>query len=294
MGLTPMKIDHESLIGTFEQKRELVRGFNLMDDDFFAVVMQDEKAFEVMLRILTQRDDLHVIKVRTQYNLRNLVGHSVVLDGFAEDSQGKLYNIEVQVENNDYHPKRVRYYQSNIDISMLEKGKKYSELPDVYLIFISAFDLFKLGRNTYSIKRMIDNSEVEVSNGVHELYFNSAVKDDTEISEFLQYFRNSDSANDKYDSLSDRVKYYKETEEGVKHMCEAVRSYGDEREAIGKAKGEALGEAKGEAKGEAVKLVELIKKIMKNTNCSLDAALSMTGCTMEEYDKSVELVESLK
>ena len=57
-----------------------------------------EKAFEVMLRILTQRDDLHVIKVRTQYNIRNLVGHSVVLDGFAEDSQGKLYNIEVQVE----------------------------------------------------------------------------------------------------------------------------------------------------------------------------------------------------
>ena len=45
MGLMSMKIDHESLIGTFEQKRELVRGFNLMDDDFFAVVMQDEKAF---------------------------------------------------------------------------------------------------------------------------------------------------------------------------------------------------------------------------------------------------------
>lgn len=249
-----------------------------MDDDFFAVVMQDEKAFEVMLRILTQRDDLHVIKVRTQYNIRNLVSHSVVLDGFAEDSQGKLYNIEVQVENNDYHPKRVRYYQSNIDISMLEKGKKYSELPDVYLIFISAFDIFKLGRNTYSIKRMIDNSEVEVSNGVHELYFNSAVKDDTEISEFLQYLRNSDSANDKYDSLSDRVKYYKETEEGVKHMCEAVRNYGDERE----------------AKGEALNRVNTIKAIMKNTKCSLEEALSMTGCTMEEYDKSVELVESLQ
>lgn len=73
-------------------------------------------------------------------------------------------------------------------------------------------------------------------------------------------------------------------------MCEAVRNYGDEREAIGRAEGK----AEGEAKGEAVKLVELIKKIMKNTNCSLDEALSMTGCTMEEYDKSVELVESLK
>jgi DNA repair ATPase RecN len=148
----------------------------------------------------------------------------------------------------------------------------------VYLIFISEFDIFKLGRNTYSIKRMIDNSEVEVSNGILELYFNSAVKDDTEISEFLQYLRNSDSGNDKYDSLSDRVKYYKETEEGVKHMCEAVRNYGDERE----------------AKGEALNRVNTIKTIMKNTKCSLEEALSMTGCTMEEYNKSVELVESLQ
>lgn len=61
-------------------------------------------------------------------------------------------------------------------------------------------------------------------------------------------------------------------------MCEAVRNYGDERE----------------AKGEAIKLVELIKTIMKNTKCSLEEALSMTGCTMEEYNKSVELVESLQ
>ena len=61
-------------------------------------------------------------------------------------------------------------------------------------------------------------------------------------------------------------------------MCEAVRNYGDERE----------------AKGEALNRVNTIKAIMKNTKCSLEEAFSMTGCTMEEYNKSVELVESLK
>ncbi|WP_298483057.1 hypothetical protein [uncultured Ruminococcus sp.] len=98
-----MKIDHASLIGTFEQKREQVRKFNLMDDDFFTVVMQDKGAFEVMLRILTGRDDLHVTEVRTQYTMRNLVGHSVILDGYAEDAQHKVYNVEVQVRDQDYH-----------------------------------------------------------------------------------------------------------------------------------------------------------------------------------------------
>ena len=42
-----------------------------------------------MLRILTGREDLHVKAVRTQYAIRNLVGHSVVLDGYAEDEEHK-------------------------------------------------------------------------------------------------------------------------------------------------------------------------------------------------------------
>ena len=45
---------------------------------------------------------------------------------------------------------------------------------------------------------------------------------------FLQYLKNSDSGNDKYDSLSDRVKYYKETEEGVQEMCKAMEDMRNE------------------------------------------------------------------
>ena len=236
-----------------------------------------KKAFEVMLRILLQKDDLIVTDVRTQYNLRNLVGHSVVLDGYATDSQGKLYNVEIQVKNNEYHPKRIRYYQANVDMASLEKGKRYSELPELYLIFISSFDMFKMGRNTYTVKRMLDNSDVEVSNGVHEMYFNTAVKDNTEISELLQYFENTDSENRNFEELSERVRFYKENEEGVKHMCEAVRNYGDERESMGKAS----------------RLVENIKNLMNNTKCSLEEALSMIGCSVEEYNKSLEIVEKI-
>ena len=280
-----MKIDHESLIGTFEQKKALVQGFNLMDDDFFAVVMRDEKAFEVMLRILLQRDDLVVTDVRTQYELRNIVGHSVVLDGYATDSEGKLYNVEVQVRNNDYHPKRMRYYQANMDMSVLEKGKNYSELPELYLIFISTFDLFKMGRIHYSVKRILDNSEVEVSNGVHELYFNTEVKDNSEISKLLQYFENTDPENKSYDKLSERVEFYKTTSEGVKHMCEAVKNYGDERESWGM--------AKGQEKGEAKTVVINVKNLMENSKCTLEKALAMLGYKIEDYEKSLKIVEEM-
>jgi hypothetical protein len=50
----PMEVRHEDLIGTFEQKRKLAKQFNLMHDDFFAVVMRDKEPLEVVLRILLQ------------------------------------------------------------------------------------------------------------------------------------------------------------------------------------------------------------------------------------------------
>ena len=48
-----MRITDETLMGTFEQKRELVRSFTMFDDDFFAVVMEDKAAAQEVLRVLT-------------------------------------------------------------------------------------------------------------------------------------------------------------------------------------------------------------------------------------------------
>ena len=93
--------------------------------------------------------------VHTQYALRNISSHSVVLDVLVEDLNHKLYNVEIQVADNDDHIKRVRYYQAAIDWSVLQKGKKYSELPELYLIYISMFDIFKQDKSCYEISRTV-------------------------------------------------------------------------------------------------------------------------------------------
>ena len=79
-----MRITDETLMGTFEQKRELVRSFTMFDDDFFAVVMEDKAAAQEVLRVLTEIPDLVVKEIKTQYSIRNLGTHSVVLDALAE------------------------------------------------------------------------------------------------------------------------------------------------------------------------------------------------------------------
>ena len=274
----PVKIEHESLIGTYEQKKAQVQGFNLMHDDFFAVVMQHKEAIEVVLRILLQKKTLKVKEVRIQYAMRNIIGHSATLDVLAEDDTGKLYNVEVQVKNDDNYQKRVRYYQANMDISFLNKGKHYKELPELYLIFISAFDIFGENKVCYEIQRVLKDSNRVVENGVHELYFNTKAKDDTEISKLLQYFKRTNVGNEDFGALSDTVNYYKDTEEGVSHMCDEVKRYGDERE----------------EKGKASERVQMITSVMKNTNSSLEQALQMTGTTMEEYIASLTLLNTPK
>lgn len=48
----------------------------------------------------------------------------------AGSADGALINIEMQSYYGGNNPKRVRYYQANIDMSCLEKGMSYDKLPD--------------------------------------------------------------------------------------------------------------------------------------------------------------------
>lgn len=232
-----MRITDETLMGTFEQKRELVRSFTMFDDDFFAMVMEDKAAAQEVLRVLTEIPDLVVKEIKTQYSIRNLGTHSVVLDALAEDSRHKLYNLELQVADQDDHQKRVRYYQSNIDISYLDKGKNYEELPEVYLIYMTKFDLFKMGRTKYVVDRVISGTDVVLDNGAHELYINAANHDGTAVAELMQFFTETGTRKQQFPELSNRIQYLKEEKKGVTHMCEAVRKYGDEREDRGRSEG---------------------------------------------------------
>ena len=171
------------------------------------------------------------------FSFRNLATHSVVLDVLAEDSEHRIYNIEIQNADKDNHQKRVRYYQSNIDISYLDKKENYENLPEVYLIYMTRFDLFKGGRASYVINRCIAETNQVVDNGVHEIYVNAAVQDETTTTELMRFFLGTDVEHQQFPKISKRIQYFKEEKEGVEYMCEAVERYGDQREARGMLQG---------------------------------------------------------
>ena len=232
---TEMKIRHEDLIGTFEQKKKLVSQFTLLDDTFFSVVMQDEETAEYVLRLCTGIPDLKLIKSNIQKAVRNLVGRSVTLDFLAEDSNGNVFNIEVQNANekNYFGPKRSRYHQAVIDASLAPKGIDFDKLPELYVIFITPFNpLKKYGRNKIAYYKTSYLDGVEWDNEVHEIYLNTEVKDDSTLSDMLQYFKTADPDDDRFGPLSRSVRKYKCIDEEVNNMCRAVEEYAKERERI--------------------------------------------------------------
>lgn len=213
------------MMQSYKEQRELVSKLNVIDDVLFHKVVEDKEVCEEILRIILNKPDLVVVESQPQRFLRNLGAHSVILDVLCQDSDGDYFNIEVQKKNDDDHQKRVRFNRSNIDTAFVESGIKYEQLPDVYLIFLTKFDIFQEKHTIYHIERVIKETGTVVENGTHEIYVNTAIDDGTEIAELMQYFKKSAGVHQKFQKLSNRVQYFKESQKGVTEMCELVEEY---------------------------------------------------------------------
>ena len=95
-----------------------------------------------MLRTILEDEELIVKDVITQNSEKNLYGRSVRLDALCTLGNGEKCNIEIQRSDNDDHLRRVRYNASSITLRDSQSGTKFNKIPEVYVVFISEFDVF--------------------------------------------------------------------------------------------------------------------------------------------------------
>ena len=102
----------------------------ISNDFLFGKIMQDPKLCkELLQRILPELEIDHIEYPETQKAIRpDIDAKSVRLDVFVNDSKGTVYDIEMQVVSSSELPKRIRYYQSLIDLQMIDKGEPYKKL----------------------------------------------------------------------------------------------------------------------------------------------------------------------
>ena len=206
-----------------QEDLQRLRGFRLLDDDFLTKCFEgDTASIELVLQIILGKPDLKVLDVRTQVFVENLLNRSVRLDILATDSIGAKLNVEVQRSDKGAGRKRARYNSSMMDANLLKKGDDFDKLPETWVIFITENDVMGKGLPLYPIERCFLGTGERFEDGSHILYVNGAYRGDTPIGKLMHDFSCIDAADMYYRTLADRVRFFKESKEGIEIMCRAM------------------------------------------------------------------------
>lgn len=260
---------------------EAIGTLNPIEDAVFRKMAESIEFCEEILRVFLQEPKLRVVSNHSQHSVSSIEGRSVILDAYCELEDGRKVNVEVQNANNTDHQRRVRYYSSVLTTSLMKKGYSFDKVPNICIVYVCNFDIFGLNKSLYVIKRIIDKTEVELDNGLQEIYI-SPVNDGSLIAELMRVFIESDVYNLKFPVTSEmKLRFNRETKgekmtEALRGVYEALREEVDresmkaamregmekgmeEGRARGMEEGRAMGIEEGRAEGVLSSLVSLVK-----------------------------------
>lgn len=219
---------------TLEEKIQRIKDFRPIDDVFFELLAENPAVCEEIIRTILEDEDLVVLDTITQSSKRNLYGRSVRLDALCILGNGTRCNIEVQRSDEDDHLRRVRFNASSITVRDSDAGECFRDVKEVYIIYISQFDLFGLGKVVYHVEPCILETGMAIDNGEHQIYVNTAVKDESKISALMDCFLKKEVNHPSFPALSEEVKRIKTTQGGLWSMCELMEKYMDEAKQEGR------------------------------------------------------------
>ena len=199
-----------------------------MDDDFMTRFFENDKeSTQFVLQTILGNKRLKVIDVLAQKAVKSLEGRSVRLDVFARDGRGKPYDIEIQRADKGAGAKRARYNSALMDADETVPGTDAGKLPESYVIFITENDIYKKGRALYKIDRYVDGEE-PFNDGAHIIYVNGKYKGNDPMGDLMHDFHCKKAGDMKSKILAERVRYLKESDKGVKHMCRIMEEFAKE------------------------------------------------------------------
>ena len=254
------------------------------DDFMFGTVMRNPEIckciLETLLNIQIEKLEYPELQksISTYYESKG-----VRLDVYVKDSD-KVFDIEVQNDSHISLPKRMRYYQSMVDMDSLMKGEDYSELKESFIIFICNFDPFHQDLPCYTFKNLcIQNKNLELCDETTKIIFNSTAynkENNLEISALLKYINTKIPTNDFTKRLNNLVE---ESKINNKFRNDYLAMNLHDRDIIKKAlaEGEILGIQKGISQGAEQTKIETAKEALKN-NISIEIISKITGLSLEK------------
>ena len=163
-------------MGDMETKQTKWEELSISNDFLFGKVMQNpELCKELLQRILPDLNIERIEYPELQKSINmDMDARSVRLDVYVKDEKEVVYDIEMQVSHTKELPKRSRYYQSMIDLQLIDKGQLYDELKRSYVIFICTFDPFHQGKAQYTFENLcLEDKNLKLNDGAKKVFFNA-------------------------------------------------------------------------------------------------------------------------
>ena len=256
-----------------------VEELRFTDDFMFCRVMQNPElckgVIERLLEIKVERIEYPELQkeIRPYYS-----AHGVRMDVYVKDSD-RIFDIEMQTSVPDDLPRRMRYYQSMIDIDTLIKGSEYETLKESYVIFLCTKDPFGLGPPVYSFSTVCkEKKDFALNDGINKLFFNAsafASEKNLEIKGFLGYLCSGKPSDTFTEDIEQRVERLKINEIfRSDYMMDALPLH-DARKA---------GLKEGRLEGERNAKFETARNLLKK-NISVEIITECTGLSTDEVLK---------
>ncbi|MGI5098150.1 Rpn family recombination-promoting nuclease/putative transposase [Treponema socranskii] len=267
----------------------------IADDYMFCAVMEDAALCKKLLNIVLSDTIGTITELNYQKTFAAGSSKGIRLDVWAGDDRGKLYDIEMQTTDQKNLAKRLRYYQSAIDVGILNKGGDYNDLPDTFIIFFCTFDYPNRGRPVYTFKNFCEGDpDLLLPDGTTKVILNSAAaakETNPELKALLEYMNGIKGENGFIGELESKIREVKENNERRREYMIMTAFEADARR-VGIAQGFSRGEAQGFSRGEAQgfsagshqKALETAQ-ILKQLGDSVQKIVQATGLSKEEVEK---------
>ena len=240
------------------KRKKQLKELTLKDNFMFGAVMMEEENCKRFLE-LALGFPIERVEVSKE---KSIVYHpeykGVRLDVYAKNEHNTRYNVEMQVAKKAELGKRVRYYHGQIDMELLLSGSDYTELPEVYVIFICDFDPFGKKKYRYTFTKQCEEEPgAQLQEGCKSIFLSTRGENDREVPGELVSFLNfvkADLSESETDFEDDFVEKLQNTIRRIKSNREM-----EERFMIFE---EMLRDERAEGKAEAV--LEMLLELMKD------------------------------
>lgn len=276
--------------------KTLLDELNLVDKFLFDETMENPEAYQATVSILTENETELLTNPETEKELRiSPELRQIRLDVIGMDVNHKIYYTEMQKNNTRNLSKRSRYYQAQVDVSLLEPGcTDFNRLNDACFILVAPFDIFGRGLYRYTFEGTCKECpDLKIQDGATRIFINTNGTNREDFSEefldFMNYITASTDENaartnsPRIKKIHKSVQKIKDSEKmGVKYMQQW------EVEAYARQEGREEGISQGISQGiqvfiqafinEGIPKERIIEKLMKGFSLNEQKAL-------DYYDK---------